>query len=139
VPVDDGILEIGGIWRRVMKTFLTTVWALISIAILSYGAGLDGRWDFTFQTEDGVREAKIALQVNGSEVTGKVLSAAQDESIDVKGTCSEGDVYLEFPYYSDEAGVKAEVKMKGKLDADSIKGGWQFDNHSGEFTAKRSQ
>lgn len=119
-----------------MKNVLAVLFVLFSAAIVAWAAGLDGDWSFTFETEDGVREAKITLHANGTEVTGKIHNV-DDGEVDVKGTFSDGEVYLLFPYYSDDAGVKSEVKIKGKLEADTIKGDWQFDTHSGDFTAKR--
>ncbi|MCW5982805.1 MAG: hypothetical protein KIT09_32245 [Bryobacteraceae bacterium] len=115
---------------------MTVLLLLLAFALTAPAAGLDGKWAFTFQTEDGDREATIALQVNGEEVTGKV-SDLEGSEIDVKGTFKGNAVRLEFPYYSDEAGVKAEVKIEGKLNGDSIQGDWQFESHSGEFSAKR--
>ena len=121
-----------------MRKFFAAILLQGILALVSYAASLDGKWNFAFQTEEGVREATINLQVDGAEVKGKVLGLGEGD-IDVKGTCSGDEVSLAFPYHSEEAGAKAEVKIKGKLDADTIKGGWQFDNHAGDFTAKRAR
>ena len=79
----------------------------------------------------------MTLAVQGTEVKGR-LHNSEDTGVDVKGTYSDGELMLMFPYQSDEAGLKAEVKIKGKLDGDKIKGTWQFDTHSGDFKAKRA-
>lgn len=110
------------------------------LATPGFGAGLDGDWHFVFDTEAGVREADMSLQVKGREVSGKVrMPESSEAGPDVKGAFQDGQVSLEFPYYSDDAGFQSTVRIQGKLDGDRISGDWQFDQHKGTFTATRTK
>lgn len=94
-------------------------------------ADISGKWHFIYQTEGGERENDGNFIVNGDQVSGKYASA------DVKGTYKDGDLNLAFPFDSDEAGMKAILKMKGKLKDGKLVGTWEFADYSGEFTATR--
>lgn len=120
--------------RTILRSIL---FAVLFLAALQ-AADLGGRWHFVFDTEAGVREANMALEVKGQEVAGKVYGVGSEETAtEVKGTFSEGRLTLEFEYYSADAGYKSVVKIQGTLDGDKISGEWQFDQHSGTFTATR--
>lgn len=102
------------------------------------GVDLSGQWHFVFDTEAGVREADMTLEVKDGKVTGKIsMPEAPEKSTEVAGTFADGKVKLDFPYYSEEAGYQSTVKLDGKLEGDTISGEWQFDQHRGSFTAKR--
>jgi len=120
----------------------TTVQQSTLLAVLVFfglwAAELSGRWHFVFDTEAGVREANMALEVKGQEIVGKVYGVDSDETFtEVKGTLAGVRVTLEFEYYSADAGYKSVVKIQGTLEGDKITGEWQFDQHSGTFTATR--
>jgi len=120
----------------------TTVRRSALVAVLVFfslsAAELSGRWHFVFETEAGIREANMALEVKGQEVVGKVYPVgSEDTSTEVKGTLDGGRLTLEFEYYSADAGYKSIVKIQGTLEGDKIAGEWQFDEHSGTFTATR--
>lgn len=114
--------------------------ALLFVLLLFPLAGVDlsGQWRFVFDTEAGVREADMTLEVKDGKVTGKIsMPEAPEKSTEVAGTFADGKVKLDFPYYSEEAGYQSTVKLDGKLEGDTISGEWQFDQHRGSFTAKR--
>jgi hypothetical protein len=114
---------------------------VLFLALLAFplaAAELSGRWHFVFDTEAGVREADMTLEVNERQVTGKVtMPGAPEKSAEVTGKFADGQVTLDFPYYSEEAGYQSTVKLQGKLGDDTIAGEWQFDQYKGTFTAKR--
>jgi hypothetical protein len=113
---------------------------LLLLAAPVFGAGLNGDWHFVFDTEAGVREADMTLQVKGREVFGKIrMPESAEEAPEVKGTFQDGQVSLDFPYYSEDAGFQSTVRIQGKLDGDKISGDWQFDQHKGTFTATRTR
>lgn len=120
------------------RTILRSVLLAVSVLAALQAADVGGRWHFVFDTEAGVREANMALEVRGQEVVGKVYEISSEEvSTEVKGTFSGGKLTLEFEYYSADAGYKSVVKIQGTLEGDKITGEWQFDQHSGTFTATR--
>ena len=92
---------------------------------------ITGKWHFVFQTEGGDRENEADFKLQGDQVTGKW------NSTDVKGTFKDGDLNLAFPYTSDEAGMTATLKLKGKLADDKLSGTWEYSEYSGSFTATR--
>ncbi len=92
---------------------------------------ISGKWHFVFQTDGGDRENDADFKLEGDQVTGKWNSAA------VKGTFKDGDLNLAFPYTSDEAGMTATLKLKGKLAAGKLGGTWEYGEYSGAFTAGR--
>lgn len=94
---------------------------------------ISGNWRFVYQTDGGERENAATFKVDGDQVTGKYNGA------DVKGTFKDGDIDLAFPYDSEEAGMKATLKMKGKLKDGKIVGNWQFADYDGTFVATRTQ
>jgi len=94
---------------------------------------ITGKWHFVFQTEGGDRENDADFKLQGDQVTGKWNSA------DVKGTFKDGDLNLAFPYTSDEAGMTATLKLKGKLADGKLAGTWEYSEYNGMFTATRRQ
>jgi hypothetical protein len=92
-----------------------------------------GKWHFTLNTEGGDREAVALFKLDGDQVTGKW------DTTDVKGTYKDGDLDLAFPLNSEEAGMTATLKVKGKLKDGKLVGNWEFSEYSGTFTAAKSQ
>lgn len=94
---------------------------------------LTGKWHFTLNTEGGDREVEALFKVDGDQVTGTW------DKTDVKGTYKDGDLDLAFPLNSEEAGMTATLKIKGKLKADKLSGNWEFSEYSGTFTAAKTR
>ena len=92
---------------------------------------ISGKWHFVYQTDAGEREKSADFKLDGDQVTGKYGGA------DVKGTFKDGDIDLAFPYDSEEAGMQATLKMKGKLKEGKLVGNWQFADYDGTFVATR--
>ena len=94
---------------------------------------ITGNWHFTYRTDGGDREMDATFKLDGDQVTGKYANA------DVKGTYKDGDLNLAFPFDSEEANMKATLKMKGKMKDGKLVGTWEFADYSGDFTAVRSK
>ncbi|MDQ2711169.1 MAG: hypothetical protein M3Y24_02855 [Acidobacteriota bacterium] len=92
-----------------------------------------GNWHFTYKTDGGDREMDATFKVDGDQVTGKYGTA------DVKGTYKDGDLNLAFPFDSEEANMKATLKMKGKMKDGKLVGTWEFADYNGDFTALRAK
>ena len=104
------------------------------LAVLAFGSELDGKWNFVFETEGGDREFPITLSVKGKDVTGKM-----GEDAAVKGVFENGLLKLEFPFYSEEVGIKADVVITGKLESGKLTGDWEFDVYTGAFEATKAK
>jgi hypothetical protein len=94
-------------------------------------ADISGQWHFVIQTEGGERTANPTFQLEGQNVTGKWDKA------DVKGTFSNGQLDLSFPYTSEEAGP-GTLKIKGQLKDGTLIGTWEFQDYTGSFKASRA-
>lgn len=93
---------------------------------------ISGRWHFVYQTDGGDRDSDADFKLDGDQVTGKWNGADA-----VKGTFKSGALDLAFPYNSEEAGMTATLKMKGKLQDNKLTGNWEFADYSGTFVATR--
>ena len=117
-----------------MRLFCAVVAILLSVTFLVQAdTNLSGKWEFVLDTEGGVRNAPVDLKVDGTTVTGKFGEA------DIKGTFADGKLELAFPFYSDEAGFNATMKISGKMDNADIAGNWEFGQYTGTFRAKRKE
>jgi hypothetical protein len=92
-----------------------------------------GKWHFTLNTEGGDREAEALFKLDGDQVTGRW------DTTDLKGTYKDGDLDLAFPLNSEEAGMTATLKIKGKWTAGKLVGNWEFSEYSGTFTASKDK
>jgi hypothetical protein len=101
----------------------------------SFGSRTDisGKWHFVLDTEDGNRDVEAQFKLTGDQVTGTWQKA------DVKGTFRGADLDLAFPLTSEEAGMTATLKLKGKLSDGKLKGTWAYAEYSGDFTATPEQ
>ena len=118
--------------RTVLMAVLSGAGVLL-LARVPSSDDISGKWHFVYQTEGGERENDANFKVDGEQVTGKYGSA------DVKGTFKDGELDLAFPYNSDEAGMTATLKMKGKLKDGKLTGNWQYGDYDGTFVATRAE
>ncbi len=92
---------------------------------------LAGKWQFVLNTEGGDRTIDATFEQDGKNVTGKFGKS------DVKGTFSDGELNLEFPVDSEEAGP-GTMKLTGELAGDALTGKWDFQEYNGTFKATRT-
>ncbi len=97
------------------------------------GPDIAGKWQFTLNTEGGDRTAVALFKLDRDQVSGKW------DTTDLKGTYKDGDLDLAFPLNSEEAGMTATLKIKGKLKDGKLAGSWEFSEYSGTFTATKSK
>jgi len=119
------------------KTVATAVAVLLTVLAAPVLAGINGTWNFVFDTEGGERRASITLKADGGKLTGKV--AGDSGETEITGSVEGDKIHIEFPYYSEEAGVKAVVKIDGTVSGDKISGEWEFDIYSGTFEASKAE
>jgi hypothetical protein len=105
--------------------------AVLAVMVLVGEDLLTGKWSMVMDTPGGERRAAPVLALDGETVTGK-----WDKS-DVKGTFKDGQLELDFPLESGEAGYKANFKVSAKLEAGVLKGTWKFSEYSGKLEGKR--
>ncbi len=116
--------------------------ALLTISLIAFGRGADklsitGKWHFVFDTQGGDREYNSALEQSGDKVSGKWAISETSPGVDVKGTLTDGQLLLDFPVVSAEAGA-GSLKIKGHLAEDgSMTGEWAFGEYDGSFKATR--
>jgi len=106
---------------------------ILVLALPALAAGLDGKWDFVFQTEAGVRRATATFQVEGEKVTGKFLT------FDVKGTFANDKMNLSFPFVYEDGNLKGPLNLKATLEGGKLKGDFEFVGHVGTFEATRAE
>lgn len=95
-------------------------------------ASVAGKWHFVLDTEGGDRDYDANFVQDGNKVTGKF---GKDN---VQGTFDDGQLKLEFPVNSEEAGP-GTLKITGALASDALTGNWEFQQYSGTYKAKRTQ
>jgi len=92
---------------------------------------ISGDWVFVLDTPDGERRSSVQIQLDGENVRGKWDSA------DLKGTFVNGKLDLSFTVTSNEGGMTATLKIKGKMENGALKGDWTYGEYGGTYTAKR--
>jgi hypothetical protein len=92
---------------------------------------INGRWHFVFDTQGGDRpfEAEFAVDPDG-KVTGTWNGKP------ASGTYHDGQLHLDFEFFSEDANETAQLKLDGKLDdSGAITGNWIFSSYDGTFKA----
>jgi hypothetical protein len=117
-----------GLVRLVVLGFAVVIWMLPTASAFD----LAGKWEFVFETDQGIRRAPVTLELNGEQVAGKFGET------DVKGTFSGGKLELKFPFYSTEAGFEADLSLHGAAEGEALKGEWTFSDNEGTWTGNRT-
>jgi hypothetical protein len=114
-----------------------TVHTLIVLAVISCSVsagGINGTWDFVYETPEGNLRSTADLKLEGDELT-----MEQKGMGSVKGTYQDGEFQIRVDsYYSPEAGYSAPLELEGRFDGEKITGKWEFDVYAGNFSATRS-
>ncbi len=118
-----------------MKRKMTKVSAIVAAfalsALLHAATAIDGKWQFSLQTDGGPREAAVEMKTDGEQVSGTW------DTTELKGTFKEGKLALSFPMTSAEAGITADLVIDGTLEGEGLKGTWKFGQYAGTFTAAK--
>ena len=87
---------------------------------LQAASAIDGKWQFSLQTDGGPREVAVEMKTDGEQVTGTW------DTTELKGTFKDSKLALSFPLASAEAGFTADLVIDGTLEADALTGTWKF-------------
>lgn len=98
-------------------------------------SGVAGNWTLTFQTPNGAREASAVMKVDGSKLTGAILSEAGEAKFEgtVKGNTFNITLDVQTPNGNLSIGINGEV------EGDTMKGTMDFGQGTGEFTGARKK
>jgi len=105
---------------------------LLAVAPL-WAGDLDGKWNFTWDTEGGVRGSVVELQQDGERLTGSTGETK------LSGTVVDGRFQLSGKLYSPEAGYTGTLEFSGVQDGDQLKGKGSWDVYAVTFTAQRAK
>src|SRR5687768_281652 len=97
-----------------MKHVLLIILAAASL----FGADLNGKWNFIWQTPGGERRSTLAFTQNAEKVEARFPEAKEP----VTGTFKDGKLSLAGRVYSSEAGDAATFELTGTLSEDELKG-----------------
>jgi hypothetical protein len=111
-----------------MSAFLAV---LALCTVVRADSAVDGKWQFSLQTDGGPREAAVEMKTDGEQVSGSW------DTTELKGTFKDSKLALNFPLASVEAGFTADLIIDGTLEGDALKGAWKFGDYSGTFTATK--
>jgi len=104
---------------------------LLALAPAALAGSLDGKWEFTFDTEVGLRTFTITLQTNGDKLIAKI------DADTLEGEFKDGKFTLRGDYYAEEAGYTGEMLLEGALEGEKITGKGHWEDYDFTFTAKR--
>lgn len=119
--------------EQTMKRFLTATLGLILMLSVAMAADISGSWNIALETPVGERGGEFVLQVEAGKVTGKFGEG------DVTGTYAGGKLSISVPFYSTDAGYKADLKIEATVDGDKMTGQWEWDAYSGPHTGSRTK
>jgi hypothetical protein len=92
---------------------------------------ISGKWAMTMETPGGDRNATPTFSLDGDKVSGKW------DASEVHGTFKDGQLELEFPLTSTEAGFQAKFKVSAKLEGGTLKGTWSWATYDGKLSGKK--
>ena len=113
---------------------------LILIAVLATAAqatDLTGIWLISFETDDGLRRVRLTLQATASQLSARMNIDRHilEGSGVVQG--DEFDVQLQHAVSPAFDGHSSQLRLRGKLDGDQLKGTWDNATNGGEWTGTR--
>ena len=98
------------------------------------GADIAGKWNFTWDTEGGIRYTVWDISQDGEALTVKA------DGQTFNGKITDSSFQVEGKLYSAEAGYTSTLKVDGTLQEDgTMKGRGTWDVYAMTFTAKRSE
>ena len=106
---------------------------LVAVAGL-FGADLNGRWNFVWQTPGGERRSTLTFTQKAEKMEVRFPEAKDP----ITGTFSDGKLSLSGRVYSSEAGDAADFRLDGTLSGDELKGTAAWGEHQMTFTARKA-
>lgn len=118
-----------------MRLLLSFAFVLTLASSAFAQAGVAGNWTLTFQTPNGAREANAVMTVDGSKLTGTIMSEAGEAKFEgtVKGNTFKIALDVQTPNGNITIGINGEV------EGDTMKGTMDFGQGTGEFTGARKK
>jgi hypothetical protein len=99
-----------------------------------FGADLNGRWNFIWQTPGGERRSTLSFKQNAD----KVEARFPDVNEPITGTFRDGKLSISGRVFSSEAGEAADFHMDGSLSGGELKGTGGWGEHQLTFTARKA-
>ena len=121
--------------RNRLAVTLGIVAAVLTVTVAAQ-TDVTGKWNMTFDTDQGTNSATLTLQQDGEKLTGELIS--DQGTLEFEGTIT-GDK-LEWVVEVDAGGAFIEITMDGTVDGDEIMGTADFGGYGGgDWTATRAQ
>ncbi len=118
-----------------MKKLAVVLITVLCFAAAAFAAALDGAWDVTYRIPDDTVHLKTTYKTKGS-----ALFIVGDEGDMEVGTITGDAFSYKVPnYYSDRAGYRADLIIKGKVTGNRITGTWEWDTYNGTFEGARAK
>ena len=121
--------------RNRLAVTLGIVAAVLTVAVAAQ-TDVTGKWNMTFDSDQGTTTATMTLTQGGEKLTGELVS--DQGTLEFEGTIT-GDK-LEWVIEVDAGGTFIEIAMEGTVDGDEMMGTADFGGYGGgDWTAKRAQ
>ena len=109
---------------------------LVLMAVTAAQTDVSGRWEMTFNTDQGSMAATLHLTQDGDGFSGSMES--DQGAMEFDGGTITGDK-LEWVIEVDAGGTFLEIAMQGTVAGDEISGSADFGGYGGgDWTAKRA-
>lgn len=119
--------------RHRLTVTLGIVAAVLTVAVAAQ-TDVTGKWNMTFDTDQGTTTATMTLQQDGDTLTGELVG--DQGTLEFEGTIT-GDT-LEWVMEVDAGGAFIEIAMDGTVDGDEMVGTADFGGYGGgDWTATR--
>ena len=122
--------------RHRLTVTLGIVGALLTVAVVAQ-TSVTGKWNITFDTDQGSTAATLNLQQEGETLSGSLES--DQGTVEFEGGMITGDK-IQWVIEVDAGGAFIEIAIEGTVDGDEMMGSADFGgNGGGDWTATRAQ
>lgn len=118
--------------NRLQRLAVVAIIAVLAAAGVR-AADLTGTWNFTWETEGGVRESALEIKQAGDALTARMGEA------ELTGSIKETAFELSGKLYSAEAGATDVLKIDGRVEGERLTGKASWGAHPMTFTAVRAK
>lgn len=85
------------------------------------GVKVEGEWNISTETTNGVEQARLTLKKEGNAITGTMSGGSINPAVDIENARLEGNS-LTFNFTFNYGGSKLKVEVAVKIDGDTLKG-----------------
>lgn len=85
------------------------------------GVKVEGEWNISTETTNGVEQARLTLKKEGNAITGTMSGGSINPAVDIENARLEGNS-LTFNFTFNYGGSKLKVEVAVKIDGDTFKG-----------------